>query len=60
MSEWHVTPDYIMSHWTEELLILMSDKLIKRKERQFGISKNTISEEQFFKQAGIKVVKRGY
>ena len=32
MSEWHVTPDYIVSHWTDELFDLMAEKLIERKK----------------------------
>jgi len=32
--EWHVTPDYIVVHWTDELLELMADKLRERKERE--------------------------
>ena len=34
MAEWHVTPDYIAEHWTEELLRLMVDKLVERKKRE--------------------------
>lgn len=34
MSEWHVTPDYIVSHWTDELLDLMVRKLTERKMRE--------------------------
>ena len=64
MTEWHLPPDYIMSHWTEELLVLMIDKLIERKKKEVAamgghaIGERAVSEEQFFKQAGIKVVKR--
>ena len=34
MSEWHVTPDYIMGHWSFELFDLMSEKIRKRKKKQ--------------------------
>ncbi len=34
MSEWHVTPDYILNNWTEELFNLMVEKLVERKERE--------------------------
>jgi len=31
MAEWHVTPDYIVNNWTDELLDLMVEKLAERK-----------------------------
>jgi len=34
MAEWHVTPDYIVNNWTDELLDLMQEKLNERKERE--------------------------
>jgi len=34
MAEWHVTPDYIVNNWTNELLDLMVKKLNERWERQ--------------------------
>ena len=34
MAEWHVTPDYIVNNWTEELLDLMMEKLAERWERE--------------------------
>jgi len=59
MSEWHLPPDYIMSHWTEELFVLMIDKLIERKKKEVaamgGHSGRVVSDEQFFREAGIKV-----
>ncbi|MCJ7829309.1 MAG: hypothetical protein MUP81_06185 [Dehalococcoidia bacterium] len=62
MFEWHLPPDYIMSHWTEELLVLMIDKLIERKKKetvalQGRSSERVVSDEQFFREAGIKVKK---
>ncbi|MCJ7828157.1 MAG: hypothetical protein MUP81_00255 [Dehalococcoidia bacterium] len=63
MSEWHLPPDYIMSHWTEELLVLMIDKLIDRKNREVAAmsghsySGRVVSDDQFFREAGIKVQK---
>ena len=66
MTEWHVPPDYIMSHWTEELLVLMIDKLVERKKRETEViqgrsySGRVVSDEQFFREAGIKrTVNRG-
>jgi len=62
MAEWHLPPDYIMSHWTEELFVLMVDKLILRKRKESEAisghsSGRTIPDDQFFKEAGIKVKK---
>ncbi len=34
MSEWHVTPDYIVNNWTDELFDLMVKKLVERKEQE--------------------------
>jgi len=35
MSEWHVTPEYILEHWTEAKLLLM---FTKRNERLRAIN----------------------
>lgn len=48
-------PDYIVNNWTNELLDVMVEKLIERKSMG---KKPVMSEELFFKQAGIKVVKK--
>ena len=34
MSEWHLSPDYIVRNWTDELLNLMCEKLMERKQRE--------------------------
>ena len=34
MVEWHLPPDYIVNNWTDELLDLMVQKLVERKERE--------------------------
>ena len=34
MAEWHITPDYVINNWTDELLDLMIEKLTERKERE--------------------------
>ncbi len=34
MAEWHVTPDYIVNNWTDELLDLMMEKLAERRQRE--------------------------
>jgi hypothetical protein len=53
-----------LDNWTDEMLDMMINKLIERKKRESdmisGHSSNNISDEQFFKQAGIKVVKNGH
>jgi len=35
MAEWHVTPDYMLNNWTDELFDLMVEKLIERKKREY-------------------------
>lgn len=53
--EWHVTPDYVAEHWSDELLALMCEKLGERKEREIaaikskGSSANKVPDEQLFK-----------
>ena len=44
MAEWHVTPDYIVNNWTDELLNLMVDKLAGRKEREMAAIEGTASK----------------
>jgi len=34
MAEWHLSPDYIVNNWTDELLDLMVEKLVERKQRE--------------------------
>lgn len=34
MAEWHITPDYIVNNWTDELFQLMLEKLVDRKQRE--------------------------
>jgi len=61
MAEWHVTPDYIVNNWTDELLNLMTEKLVERKGKErTGIGKHKDSEETLFARARslIKVVKK--
>ncbi len=69
MSEWYVTPDYIVNNWTDELLNLMIEKLIERRKRELGNGRqnalkttdSVVSDEALFAQLGkkIKVVKHG-
>jgi len=61
LSEWHVTPDYIENHWTDEELNLMIESLVKRKEREKevisgnGSDKQIVSDKELFRQLGNKV-----
>ena len=61
MVEWHVPPDYIVNNWTDELLNLLTEKLVERKGKErTGTSKHKDSEETLFARARnlIKVVKK--
>jgi len=53
MTEWHVTPDYIVNNWTDELFNLMVNKLVERKGRETSATKEKPSEpvvsERMFK-----------
>ena len=63
MTEWHLPPDYITSNWTDELLDLMVNKLVERKEREKRVmdsgGKHTVSDNELFSRAGhlIKRIK---
>lgn len=70
MAEWHLPPDYILDNWTDELLDLMVEKLVGRKEREAQEVKPTslpgdsggakVPDSVLFARAGnlIKVVKK--
>jgi len=60
MTEWHVTPDYIVNNWTDELLDLMIDKLVERKKQGTTPKDNGVSAESLAAQSRgmIKVVKK--
>lgn len=67
MTEWHITPDYIVNNWTDELLNLMTEKLAERKKREVQAVKPTgnsgghkVPESVLFAHAKnlIKVVKK--
>ncbi|GAG91868.1 unnamed protein product [marine sediment metagenome] len=45
MSEWHVTPDYIVNNWTDELFDLMVEKLVERRERTSDTASKTQSPQ---------------
>jgi len=44
--EWHITPDYIVTNWTDELLLLMTDKLVERKNRETNALSRTDDTSQ--------------
>lgn len=57
LTEWHLTPEYILDNWTEDKLALM---LRKRAERLSGtsgprepVSRAQMSKAEFFKRMGI-------
>lgn len=60
--EWHLTPEYIYEHWTEELLTLMFMKRkrrVQRKAEAEGLIPREVSNEQAFEKAGIEVERVG-
>jgi len=70
MTEWHLPPDYIVNNWTDELLDLMIEKLVERKQREIqtvspsssGDSRgHTVPDKVLFAKATnlIKVVRKG-
>lgn len=67
MTEWHIDPVYITENWTEEMLGVMVDKLVERKQRELNtlagkhqgseyVSPETLAQVS---RGSIKVVKRG-
>lgn len=49
LAEWHLTPEYILHNWTEEILGLMLDRLADRKKQQSGTEDaGVIDNSQFF------------
>lgn len=63
MSEWHITPDYIVNNWTDELFALMIEKLGDRKKMESDAIKgrdNTVSTETLAARShGMIEVKHG-
>ncbi len=64
MVEWHLTPEYIFTNWTDEKLDLMIEKLIERKQIETGTrapKRQLDSEHDLLIKARhlIKVVKVG-
>jgi len=44
LTEWHLPPGYIIENWTDELLALMCEKLVERKQREADAIKGTSSD----------------
>lgn len=69
MTEWHVTPDYIVNNWTDELFDLMTEKLKERRDRETSRMRgiygdaggHKVPESVLFARAGnlIRVIKKG-
>lgn len=63
MSEWEKDPVYIREKWTEELLLLMMDKLGERKrmeaEAMSGTKKDRVGFKDLFGKLGGKIPKIG-
>ena len=58
MAEWHQPPDHIVNNWTDELLDLMIQKFNERHKVKPAEGEPKVSDDTFFRQAGIKVKKR--
>jgi len=63
LSEWGLDPVYISENWTDEMLYLMTSKLVERKEKIHGASLGNpsisggrvVSDEALFSQLGKKI-----
>lgn len=66
LSEWHLTPEYVNTHWTDEILASMVQA---RRDRLRGSEHPPVEQEQptpskmlsdaeLFKRMNIKVTKR--
>ena len=68
LAEWHLSPDYIVDNWTDELFCLMCEKLVERKRREVATIEKTrdhprgatVTDSELFNRANnmIKVEKR--
>jgi hypothetical protein len=62
LSEWHVTPEYINEHWTEELFAFLFEKRNEKLRRFNNSEENSqdvpkIENGMFFRAHGITVKK---
>jgi len=74
MTEWHITPDYIVNNWTDELFYLMCEKLTERKKRELETVQGktlpnrppvkpgtkVVSDDELLAKMNIKVKKHGH
>jgi len=65
LSEWHLSPDYIINNWTDELLNLMIEKLAERKgpkEDTKDKPDTKVSDTALFHAMGdnVEVTKKGH
>ncbi len=60
MAEWHISPVTIAETWTDELLLVMIDNLIDRKEQYDKPKEAKVSDTELFRAMGKQVqVKNG-
>ena len=64
MTEWGLTPEYIVHNWTDEEFALMIEKLNERKQREIDAIEGrhwapTVSDQELFRQMGSSVKYRG-
>lgn len=61
LAEWHIDPIVISDTWTDEMLQLMLEKLVDRKERlnrtlsEGDSAGDEVPDETFFSQLGSRV-----
>ena len=54
MFEWHTTPDYIVTNWTDELFELMVVKMVERKNRETDAMNKTSGKRVTSDGSGLK------
>ena len=58
MTEWSITPDYIINNWTDELFELMVDKLVERKKKESNTkSDKPVESDAMFKAKTSNLIK---
>jgi len=60
LCEWGLTPEYIISNWTDEEFALMIEKLNERKQREVDAVQgrrvgHTIDDQELFRRMGPSV-----
>lgn len=65
MTEWGVTPEYIVHNWTDEEFALMIEKLNERKQCEIDAIQGThahaptVNDQELFRRMGKSVKYRG-